>query len=199
MCFNKQISATRFIDVFYSSGQYHQGFRHQVTSWPSNPVEQFIESISSAYPPGTVVVDLGCGDAALARELIPKGYAVLSYDLVAGNPFVVATDICSKLPLPGSEGASDEGHIVDVVVCSLSLMSTNWVNCIREAARVLKTGYVLFSEVLWICLSLTDRNRGELKIAEVTSRFSSIDKFISLVSSFGFKLTLKVRRNLQDI
>lgn len=95
-----------------------------------------------------MIVDLGCGDAALARRLIPKGYTVLSYDLVAGTPFVVATDICSKLPLPGSEGSSDEGHIVDVVVCSLSLMSTNWVNCIREAARVLKTGFVFFL-VIW--------------------------------------------------
>lgn len=88
-----------------------------------------------------MVVDLGCGDAALAQNLVPKGYNVLSYDLISANPFIVATDICGKLPVPGSE-VEDEGQIVDVVVCSLSLMSTNWLNCIREARRILKKGYV---------------------------------------------------------
>lgn len=121
--------------------QYHVGFRHQVTSWPSNPVKHFIEALSS-YPERTVIVDLGCGDAELARDLVPRGFTVLSYDLVAANPFIVATDICDKLPIPGSDDR-DEGQIVDVVVCSLSLMSTNWLNCIREARRVLKTGYDL--------------------------------------------------------
>jgi len=61
---------------------------------------------------------------------------VMSFDLVSDSPFVVEADICGKLPLPGSE--SGEGKIVDVVVCSLSLMSLNWLQCIREARRVLK-------------------------------------------------------------
>lgn len=114
------------------------GFRHQVTSWPSNPVDHYIETLSS-YPAHTVIIDLGCGDAALARALIPKGFTVFSYDLVSPNPYVVATDICSSLPLPGAEDR-DEGQIVDIAVCSLSLMSTNWLDCIREVRRVLKTG-----------------------------------------------------------
>ena len=33
--------------------------------------------------------------------------------------------------------------------------------------------------------------RGELKVAEVTSRFTGVDEFTSLVSSFGFKLESK--------
>lgn len=86
-----------------------------------------------------MIVDLGCGDAALARSLVPKGYTVLSFDLVSANSFIVAADICGKVPVPGSE-VGDEGQIVDVVVCSLSLMSTNWLNCIREARRILKKG-----------------------------------------------------------
>lgn len=70
---------------------------------------------------------------------------MLSFDLVSTDPFVVEADICDKLPLPGSEGtegdASDgEGQVVDIVVCSLSLMGTNWANCIREAWRILKPG-----------------------------------------------------------
>ena len=92
-------------------------------------------------PKGTVVADLGCGDAALAKALIPRGICVLSYDLKSDEAYVVATDICSRLPLPGAADGST-GQIVDVIVCSLSLMSTNWLGCIREAWRVLKPGWV---------------------------------------------------------
>ncbi|PAV20800.1 ribosomal rna-processing 8 [Pyrrhoderma noxium] len=154
--------------------EYHAGFRHQVTSWPSNPVDYYINMLST-YKKKTVVVDLGCGDAALARSLIPKGFTVLSFDLVSANFFVIATDICDKLPLPGSE-TNEEGHIVDVVVCSLSLMSKNWLKCIREARRILKKG-------------------GELKIAEVTSRFVDPDKFTTIIREVGFELVSKDESN----
>ncbi|KAH8113306.1 methyltransferase-domain-containing protein [Phellopilus nigrolimitatus] len=154
--------------------EYHAGFRHQVTSWPINPVGHFVQTLSSC-PERTVIVDLGCGDAALACDLIPKGFTVLSYDIVAANPFIVAADICDKVPLPGAE-IGDEGQIVDVVVCSLSLMSTNWLNCIREARRVLKLG-------------------GAFKIAEVASRFTDVNKFTSVISSVGFHLVSKDESN----
>lgn len=36
--------------------------------------------------------------------------------------------------------------------------------------------------------------RGDLKIAEVTSRFENVDGFVAFVSSFGFKLNAKVSR-----
>jgi len=154
---------------------YHKGFRRQVESWPSNPVSHYISTLSS-YPPRTVIADLGCGDAALARALVPKGYTVLSFDLVSDGAFVIEADIFEHLPLPGSEGDSDEngkschghGQIVNVVVCALSLMGTNWPNCIREAWRIL-------------------RPNGDLKIAEVASRFTDVRQFQSLVESFGFK------------
>ncbi|KAH9994079.1 methyltransferase-domain-containing protein [Russula compacta] len=154
---------------------YHKGFRRQVSSWPSNPVSHYISTLSS-YPPRTVIADLGCGDAALARALIPKGFTVMSFDLVADRDFVVEADIFDRLPLPGSEVDSDgsekpsQGHaqIVNVVVCALSLMGTNWPNCIREAWRIL-------------------RPNGELKVAEVASRFANVKQFQSLVESFGFR------------
>lgn len=59
-----------------------------------------------------------------------------------GN-FVIEADICAKIPLPGNEENPEEGssQIVDVVVCALSLMGTNWPTCIREAWRILKEGY----------------------------------------------------------
>ncbi|CAL1701497.1 unnamed protein product [Somion occarium] len=157
--------------------EYHTGFRHQVQSWPSNPVGHYI-SVLSSYPPKTVIADLGCGDATLARGLVPKGLNVLSFDLVSDGSYVVEADICSKIPLPGSEQDSEEdgAQIVDVVVCALSLMGINWPTCIREVWRVL-------------------RNGGELKIAEVASRFTDIDAFISLVTSVGFKLRSKDDNN----
>ncbi|KAG1234961.1 hypothetical protein G6F68_018946 [Rhizopus microsporus] len=79
-----------------------------------------------------------------------KKHKVLSFDLIAKNELVTACDI-SKLPL--------EANSVDVVVFSLSLMGTNYLEFLKEAHRVLKVG-------------------GELKIAEVVSRFSDIDRFI---------------------
>ncbi|KAG8904113.1 25S rRNA (adenine645-N1)-methyltransferase, partial [Tulasnella sp. 417] len=147
--------------------EYHVGFRHQVTSWPTNPVEHYISTLSS-YPKRTMVVDLGCGDAALAKALVPKGFNVLSFDIVSDGEWVIEADVCDKVPLPGSQVGG--GRVVDVVICALSLMSTNWPQCIRETRRILK-------------------DSGELKIAEVTSRFTNVKDFISLVESLGFQLT----------
>ncbi|THV08691.1 hypothetical protein K435DRAFT_740991 [Dendrothele bispora CBS 962.96] len=160
--------------------EYHIGFRHQVQSWPTNPVDHYVSSLSK-YPLKTVIADLGCGDAAIAQNLVPKGMSVLSFDLISNNSFVVAADICNRVPLPGGEGKEGEksggtGQVVDVVVFSLSLMGTNWPTSVREAWRILKLD-------------------GDLKIAEVASRFSELDSFVSLVSSIGFKLKSKDTHN----
>lgn len=88
-----------------------------------------------------MVVDLGCGDAALAKALVPKGLSVLSFDIMSDGEWVIEADICEKIPLPGSETGG--GRIVDVVVSALSLMSTNWPQCIRETRRILKDKYGL--------------------------------------------------------
>lgn len=159
---------------------YHTGFRHQVETWPINPVQHYT-SLLSKYPPKTVIADLGCGEAALARNLVSKGMNVLSFDLVTDGAFVVETDICNRIPLPGSDVDSDEiscgkGQIVDVTICSLSLMGTNWPNCLREAWRILKPD-------------------GELKIAEVTSRITDIQKFQNLIQLIGFQMISKDESN----
>ncbi|KAF9483950.1 hypothetical protein BDN70DRAFT_873077 [Pholiota conissans] len=156
--------------------EYHTGFRHQVVSWPINPVDHYVSTFTS-YPPKTLIADLGCGDAVLAKKLLSTGISVISFDLISGSGYVVEADICDKIPLPGSEGfnkdkSTGDGQVVDVVVCALSLMGVNWPNCIREAWRILKTG-------------------GELHIAEVTSRFTDIEQFQNLLGSLGFRLRSK--------
>ncbi|KAF7313690.1 Uracil phosphoribosyltransferase [Mycena chlorophos] len=160
--------------------EYHRGFRYQVESWPTNPVEHYI-SVLSKYPARTTIADLGCGDAAMARTLTPKGFNVLSFDLVSDGVFVVEADICSRIPLPGSEPSAGEkssgdGQVVDVVVCALSLMGTNWIGCLREAWRIL-------------------RSDGELKIAEVASRFTDVEMFTGVIAAIGFKLKSKDASN----
>ncbi|KDQ11005.1 hypothetical protein BOTBODRAFT_115003 [Botryobasidium botryosum FD-172 SS1] len=149
--------------------EYHAGFRLQAQQWPTNPVSHYLSELS-AFPKTTIIADLGCGDAALAKGLSPKGFRVLSFDLVADGEYVVEADVCKGLPLPGKEDG--RGQVIDVVVFALSLMNLNWITSVREARRILK-------------------NDGELKIAEVTSRFTSVDNFVSLIESLGFRLNNK--------
>ncbi len=134
-------------------------------------------------------MDLGCGDAALAKALVPKGFKVLSFDVVSDGDFVIEADICDHIPLPGTERGG--GNIVDVVVFSLSLMSTNWPQSIREARRVLKSKSVTGGSGLSSCSRLS--HSGELKIAEVTSRFTNHEDFVDVVCCLGFQLIERVR------
>lgn len=155
--------------------EYHSGFRSQSSGWPSSPVQIFIDTICSTFSAShqkPLIADLGCGDAQLARVLVPKGYPVFSYDLVSQNSFVVEAQCTERLPLPGGE--QSEGAVIDIVVCCLSLMGNDWLKMIQESKRVMKVG-------------------GKLKIAEVSSRFPDINAFVELVKEVGFKLNTKVR------
>ncbi|CAG8751373.1 14785_t:CDS:2, partial [Dentiscutata heterogama] len=64
------------------------------------------------------------------------------------------------LPIPNS--------LFDIAIFCLSLMGTNYVDFLKEAYRTLKP-------------------KGELRIAEVVSRFSDIDAFIEVLAEIGFK------------
>uniref|UniRef100_A0A7S4EK72 Ribosomal RNA-processing protein 8 n=1 Tax=Pseudo-nitzschia australis TaxID=44445 RepID=A0A7S4EK72_9STRA len=152
--------------------QYHEGFRHQVESWPENPVDVMVASLTTTYNSKNnnkkssaalkpcVVADFGCGDAKLAKDLLAvkrknkqKGqkpeqnasanaFQVHSFDLVSPNELVTACDM-ADVPLANKS--------VDACVFCLSLMGTNLADFIREAHRVLK-------------------DDGRVKIAEVRSR-----------------------------
>lgn len=113
------------------------------------------------------IADLGCGDARLQQTLVSSNdlqkmaLKVLSYDLHSPSASVIKADISS---LPLAEGS------VDVAICCLALMGTNWVSFIEEAYRVLH----------W---------KGELWIAEIKSRFGRAGKKSKVVEhSVGNKM-----------
>ncbi|KAI6181009.1 Ribosomal RNA-processing protein 8 [Aphelenchoides besseyi] len=160
---------------------YHRGYQSQLKKWPLNPLERLIADLSK-MPAETVIADMGCGEAQIAQKLARKQLTIHSFDLVAANEFVTPCNI-AHTPL---EDAS-----VDVVVFCLSLMGTNLSLFFREANRILK------KRVSLIPFSLTTSQfSGKLKIAEVSSRFRSIKKFIEAVEHMGF--SVKNWRNLTD-
>ncbi|KAG0149454.1 hypothetical protein CROQUDRAFT_59217 [Cronartium quercuum f. sp. fusiforme G11] len=163
---------------------YHQGFRKQTKHWPQNPVNVIATALRTEYGDRdgretVMVADLGCGEAPLAK-IFPV-FRVMGYDLVADREgWVVAAECSTKVPLPGCQADSVQNAAMDVVVCCLSLMGTNWVGIILEARRILKHG-------------------GQLKIAEVTSRFVDVEKFIDFIKLIGFSTPTQDNSNTHFI
>lgn len=149
---------------------YHEGFRQQVSQWPSNPVDIIIQKIQSKTESAKLVIaDMGCGDAKIKSVLEKENHVVHSFDLVeCKEKGVVAADIC-KVPLPEKN--------VDAVVFSLSLMNTNYGDSLVEARRILKP-------------------QGRLYIAEVESRMKAgSEAFVKEVQKLGFRL--KKQQNMR--
>lgn len=138
---------------------YHSGYAEQVRTWPRNPLDDIIKYLST-QDRSWKIIDLGCGEARLAKEVPQQN--VMSFDLVAVNDTVTACDI-SKLPL--------EDKYADVAVFCLSLMGTDYSDFLIEARRVL-------------------RAKGLMIIAEVASRFAGHNpsSFVAGVESLGFRL-----------
>lgn len=114
---------------------YHEGYRSQVSKWPENPLDNFINYIKKK-PVEWIIGDFGCGDARLSRSVKQKVY---SFDLVSKNENVIACDIANVPLSPKS---------LDIAVFCLSLMGTNFMDYLKEAHRVLKDkGILLIAEV----------------------------------------------------
>jgi len=86
---------------------------------------------------------------------------VHSFDFVAKNDCVTIADM-KDLPL--------ENGVVDICVMCLSLMGTNYQDFVREAYRILK-------------------KTGILKVAEVRSRFTNVEEFVTMMMELGFQLS----------
>lgn len=101
------------------------------------------------------IIDLGCGDATLAGSLFPSAKSlslqILSFDLAKGdtsNAHLITVADISNLSATGVKDGT-----VDIAVCCLSLMGTNWVDVVGECARIVRGG-------------------GEVWVAEIKSRFA---------------------------
>ncbi|KAK3171216.1 hypothetical protein OEA41_003300 [Lepraria neglecta] len=101
------------------------------------------------------IADLGCGDAHLAASLdsLRKSLNLnlLSFDLAKGdtpNAKLITVADTSNLSSVGIRDGS-----VDIAICCLSLMGTNWVTVVDECSRIVRGG-------------------GEVWVAEIKSRFA---------------------------
>ncbi|PBJ80367.1 putative methyltransferase [Trypanosoma cruzi] len=155
---------------------YHNGYRQQLEQWPLKPSQVVVDallgdrrgrflankakSMPGYIPTSWVIADMGCGDAQIAQAMRPKGYTVHSFDFCAVNDYVTVANTTS-VPL--------DNNTVDICIFSLSLMSTDYVECLYEAFRVLKP-------------------KRLLKIIEVRSRVPHPKRFSELVESIGFYL-----------
>ena len=101
------------------------------------------------------ICDLGCGDAHLAASLDPMRKSLnlnlLSFDLAKGdtpNTHLITVADISNLTSVGAQDGS-----VNIAICCLSLMGTNWVSVVDECSRIVRAG-------------------GEVWVAEIKSRFT---------------------------
>ena len=101
------------------------------------------------------IADLGCGDAHFAASLHPLrtslNLSLLSFDLAKGdtpNAHLITVADISNLQAAGVKDSS-----VDIAICCLSLMNTNWVSVVDECSRIVRGG-------------------GEVWVAEIKSRFA---------------------------
>jgi ribosomal RNA-processing protein 8 len=134
-------------------------FQTSMSRWPNQPLDEIIEYIRKRSS-NLVIVDMGCGDAHLARTLKSTHPNIHSFDFVALNEHVQVCDI-AHTPL--------KTNSVDIVIYCLSLMGTNLTDFIHEAHRIL-------------------RLRGTMKIVEIASRFGNQpQKFIRKIESIGFQ------------
>jgi ribosomal RNA-processing protein 8 len=166
-------------------GDYHAGFRQQVSVWPENPIDKFIAEIRSRgrirqpkkEDKGTKrhwkAISEGKIEEALPRT---HGTAIIA-DLGCGDARLAQTlkdsgdmtqlnlrlhsfDLHSQSPLVTKADISNvplEDGSVDIAIFCLALMGTNWISFIEEAYRILH----------W---------KGELWVAEIKSRFGRVGK-----------------------
>lgn len=118
---------------------------------------------------------MGCGEAQLAQTLSAyTSVKVYSFDLVARNDYITCANI-AHVPL--------EDGSMDIVVFCLALMGTDYVKFIVEANRTLRIGFEQLDLIIF---------RGMVKVAEVQSRITDIDKFTEQFSALGFRATNQV-------
>jgi len=99
--------------------------------------EDSSKRIKSSFSRRWAIGDFGCGEAEIGQD-VGKDRVVYSFDHIAIDDKVTP---CNMISVPLNDGD------LDIAVFSLSLMHTNWAECIVEAKRCLATnGYLLIAE-----------------------------------------------------
>ncbi len=181
-----------------------------------------IDAIAS-YSPSTIL-DLGCGEGWLTRELTAKGMEAWGVDgvseliekaqLMNCGKFQVASyeDILNKIPpTPLKEGGLFLGSKFDAAVCNFSLLGKEAVdNLIRSIPRLLKNNQLLFIQTLHPVigcgeLPYIDGWREELwdgfnsKFKQAAPwYFRKLETWINLLKSAGFSI-LECREPINPI
>ena len=146
---------------------YHELYREKRKDWDEIPYIEIAKKITKRKD--WIVADMGCGENLLSKEIPNKVYG---FDYVACEPSVTECDI-TNVPLEDSS--------VDVVVYSLSLMGSNYIEYLKEGHRILKPFGLMF-----ICepykkvkdkLETYKENLEEIGL-NVSNTKSSIKKFV---------------------
>jgi hypothetical protein len=141
---------------------YHTELRSIRARWPEDPCRRIADRLR--IRPDWVIGDFGCGEGLLGKQLSNK---VIGIDHVGVDDSVIVADM-AKTPLPAGT--------LDVVVFSLSLMSTNWRAYLSEAHRTL-------------------RPFGQLLVAEPRGRWEGrIQELIDELGRAGFRIVGEVEQ-----
>lgn len=176
-------SNPRFFD------EYHSGFRQQVSTWPENPVEGYVQDLRKRADAhhqhqgskgNTSIRKPSRSDNYLknVKPLPRTGRKCTVADLGCGDAFlatqvlsfnsranieVLSYDLCATNPLIKKADIAKlplESGSVNVAILCLALMGTNWIESVEEAYRILQ----------W---------NGELWVAEIKSRFMNPGQYRS--------------------
>ena len=121
-------------DFWYN---YHNEYNSIRQTWPEIPFITIANNILSKKKKLTIG-DMGCGQAMIADILKDSIHTVYSFDHFQYNNSVIQSDI-SNINMP------DES--LDRIIFSLSLMSTNWIDYITEAHRLLsEDGQIIIAD-----------------------------------------------------
>ena len=146
---------------------YHTLYRQKRKDWDEIPYIEIAKKINKRED--WIVADMGCGENLLAKEIPNK---VHGFDYVACEEGVVACDI-SNVPL--------KDNSVDVVVFSLSLMGSNYIDYVKEGYRILKPfGFMFICEPYKKMEGRIDNYKNKLEEIgfNVTSTKNSSKKFV---------------------
>lgn len=136
-------------------GKKPKGGNGDATTTTTTPGGEKSDPLPRSLNGTCTVADLGCGDATLAGSLSPSAKSLnlklLSFDLAKGD--TQHAHLITVADISNLSAAGVKDNTVDVAICCLSLMGTNWVDIVDECARIVRAG-------------------GEVWVAEIKSRFA---------------------------